>query len=120
MSNQQLKVFASELTQDPVKGNNQRREIQEEEWLQGWGRLHGVTAQQLNQLFYLLTNHAAPSNICPFPYPDTLPVEDNMLHMNGQAISVTDTPTLFSTYGNNLPDMTADNLTGFIWVVRKH
>lgn len=120
MSKQQLKVFASELTQDPVKGNNQRRDIQEEEWLQGWGRLQGVTAQQLNQLFFLLTSSSAPSNICPYPYPDTLPIEDTMLHMNGQAISVTDAPTLFEKYGDTLPDMRTDNLTGFIWVVRKH
>lgn len=57
MADQDLKVWAETLTPDPLKGNNQRRDIEDEEWDEGWGRLSGVTAQQLNQLFYLVTGN---------------------------------------------------------------
>lgn len=120
MADQDIKVWAMETVQDPVKGNLQRRKIQEEEWLQGWGRLNGVTNQQLNQLLFLLTSYAAPSDICPYPYPSTAAIKDTMLHMNGQTITASEAPNIFAAYGANLPDMTPDNLSGFIWVVRKH
>ncbi|AUR89090.1 hypothetical protein NVP1121O_062 [Vibrio phage 1.121.O._10N.286.46.C4] len=120
MADQELKVWAKDLVSDPVKGNGQKRPIEEEEWLQGWGRLSGVTAQQLNTIFNLLTKYAAPSDICPYPFPDDVPLPSNVLHMNGQALVVSQSPTLYGAYGTNLKDMTADNLDGFIWVVRNH
>lgn len=120
MSDQDLKVWSSNLIQDAVAKNYQRRVLSDEEFLEGWGRQFGVSAQQVNQLFYLLTSYAAPSDICPHPYPDTAPVTEIMLHMNGQTITEQDAPEVFKQYGATLPDMTANNLAGFIWVVRKH
>ena len=122
MADQILKVWAKEIVPDPVKGNAQRRPIRDEEWLQGWGRLHGASNQQLNTLFNLLTHHAAPSDICAYPFPDTVTIteEDAILEMNGQLITEIDQPVLYATYGANLPDMASDNLTGFVWVVRNH
>lgn len=120
MANQDLEVWAKNLVQDPISQAQQRRPITLEEFLEGWGRLGGVSTQQLNQLFYLITSSSPPSDISPYPYPSTQPIKDNMLHMNGQSITQQDTPELFDVYGSTLPDMTSDNLTGFIWVVRKH
>ena len=120
MAEQDLKIWAKDLVSDPVKGNNQKRLIEEEEWTQGWGRLSGVTAQQLNSLFNLLSSYAAPSDICPYPYPDNLPLTEGMLQMNGQDVDPEASPHLFAAYAGTLPDMSSDNLNGFVWVVREH
>ncbi len=120
MANQELQVWSKNLVQDPISNSQQRRPITDEEFLEGWGRLFGVSAQQMNQMFYLLSSYAPPSDICPYPYPSSKALTTEMLHMNGQSINSTDTPELFNAYGAALPDMTADNLTGFVWVVRKH
>lgn len=120
MADQNLKIWALNTVLDGVKGNAQKRLIQAEEWLQGWGRLNGVTNQHLNSLFNMITHYAAPIDTCPYPYKDTAIIPDEALHMNGQTISQTDQPELFKVYGNTLTDMTADNLTGHIWIVRNH
>jgi hypothetical protein len=120
MADQLLKVWAKNTVLDPVKQNAQRREIREEEWLQGLGRLFGFTAQHVNTLFNLLSHHSAPSDICPYVFPSGGVLTSEMLHMNGQTITEADQPYLFAEYGATLTDMTADNLTGFIWIVRNH
>lgn len=119
MAIQQLKVWAKQIVPDSVKGNNQVREIRDEEWLQGWGRLLSPTIQQLNSLFRLITQHTSPTDIAPYLYPNTKTIQSNMLEMNGQSITEEETPVLFDTYSTNLPDMTLDYPTGFIYVVRK-
>ncbi len=120
MAFQEIQVWAKNIVNDAVKANAQRRPLRDEEWLQGWGRLMGCSAQHLNSLFHLLTVHAAPSDICPYPYPSTATVPVQALVMDGQAITQAAYPELFAVYGANLPDMTADNLTGMVWIVRKH
>lgn len=120
MPSQELEVWAKQDVPDPVKGNSQKREIRDEEWLQGWGRLSGITAQQLNTLFNLVTQYTPPSDICPYPFPNGVAIPDQALVMNGQTITQQDQPELYAAYGATLPDMTADNLTGFVWVVRNH
>lgn len=119
MALQQLKVWAKQAVPDPVKGNIQFKEIRDEEWLQGWGRLLSPTIQQLNSLFRLLSQHASPSDVSPYLYPNTKTIQSNMLQMNGQAITEEETPVLFDTYGANLLDMSTDEPTGFVYVVRK-
>ena len=119
MALQTLKVWAKSLVPDSVKGNEQIREIRDEEWLQGWGRLAGVTNQQLNSLFRLITQHSAPADVCAYLYPDSAPITDVMLKLDGQSITSASHPVLFETYGGNLPDLTSEQVTGFIWVVRK-
>lgn len=120
MSNQILEVWAQNEAPDPQYKNNQRRLITKEEFLAGWGTSKaGITYHQLNQMLFLLTSASAPSYICPYPYKNTLPITDNMLHMNGQALVEEETPILFAAYGSTLEDLTASNLPGHIWVVRK-
>lgn len=120
MADQNLKIWALNTVLDGVKGNAQKRLIQAEEWLQGIGRLQGVTNQIFNSTLNLLTHYAAPADTCPYPYSASAPIPDEALHMNGQTISQTEQPELFKVYGNTLPDMTADNLIGHIWLVRNH
>ncbi len=120
MAIQEIQVWAKNVVLDSIKNNAQRREIKAEEWLQGWGRLHSATAQHLNSLMHLLTHHAPPSDVCPYPYPSTATIPSQALQMDGQAITQAVSPQLFETYGGTLPDMTADNLTGMVWIVRNH
>jgi len=120
MADQDLELWAKETFLDPVKGNPQKRTIRDEEWLQGLGRLSGISNQIFNTLMNLVTHYSAPSDICPYPYPVTSVLTSNMLQMDGQAITEIDQPELYAHYGATLPDMTADNLTGFVWVVRNH
>lgn len=120
MAEQELKIWALEDTQDPVKGNDQKRTIREEEWLQGLGRLHGFTAQQINTMFNLLTHFSPPADLCVFLHPAGGVLPSTALRMNGQSITLEDQPILYNAYGPNLPDMTAEDLAEFYWVVRNH
>ena len=120
MATQEIDIWADTIVLDPIKGNPQRRDIRDEEWLQGWLRMSGVSPQQLNSLFNLLTHYSPPSDICPYPFPSTGTTTDKMKVMNGQGITQEESPFLFEEYGATLPDMTSDNLTGFVWVVRNH
>ncbi|AUR94312.1 hypothetical protein NVP1193O_181 [Vibrio phage 1.193.O._10N.286.52.C6] len=120
MADQEIKVWAQESVQDPVKGNLQRRLIKEEEWLQGWGRLNGITNQQLNQLLYLVTSYSAPADTCPYLHKNTQPIPQEALEMNGQTVSVNTSPVLFNFYGSNLDDLTTAAPTGYTYIVRNH
>lgn len=119
MALQLLKVWANNILADSLEGNNQVRSIRDEEWVQGWGRNSGVSSQQLNSLFRLLTQHSAPSDICPYLYPDTELVQSNALELNGQTITQAVTPVLYDIYGTTLPDIASTAPTGFTWIVRK-
>ncbi len=120
MAYQELKIWAKGEVIDPVKGNPQLSPTREEEWLQGWGRLHGVSTQRLNTMFRTITEYSPPTDYCAYPHLATKTIPDTAIHANGQAITAADQPALFEAFGSNLPDMTADNLTGFIWVFRNH
>lgn len=119
---QELKIWANTLGTDGVAGNTQRRDLTEEEFIDGWKRLSGVSYQQLNQLFFLLTGYSSPSEVAPYLfYTDggaTLP--STALTMNGQSISSSSNPILYEHYGSTLPDMTEDAPTGFVYIVRNH
>jgi hypothetical protein len=119
MSLQDLKVWAKTLTPDTLKGNDQRRPIEDEEWEEGWGRLSGVTVQQLNQLLFLLSSSSSPSPMAVYLIKDSITVGDQALEMDGQAISVQETPLLFAEYGNNLDDLSADAPSGYKYYIRK-
>lgn len=119
MSLQDLKVWAKTLTPDALKGNDQRRPIEDEEWDEGWGRLAGVSVQQLNQILFLLTSSAPPSHMSVFLVKDTIDITSVALKMNGQAITVQEAPLLFAEYGSSLDDLTADAPTGYSYYIRK-
>ena len=80
---QTLKIWCKDIIPDSVKGNTQVKQIRDEEWLQGWGRLSGVTTQQLNSLFRLLTQHSSPTDIAPYLIPVSETITTEMLKMDG-------------------------------------
>ena len=55
-SRDDLKLWAENIVIDPVYSSPQRTTIEDEYWLNGWLRDVPVSAQELNQLFYLLTD----------------------------------------------------------------
>lgn len=120
MADYPLKIWAHTEVLDSLIGNAQKRQITDEEWTQGIPRLGGISAQQLNTLFYLLSSYAPPADICPYPYPASLQIPDEALEMDGQVITRADYPVLYAAYGARLPNMSSDNLSGFRWIVRKH
>ncbi|CAH9012960.1 conserved hypothetical protein [Vibrio phage 501E54-1] len=119
MAYQELKIWSSTEMQDPVKGNSQINEILEEKWIQGWGRLHGVSAQDLNTLFRIITEYSPPTDYCAYPHPANVTVPSTAIE-SGSSITAEDQPELFKVFGNTLPDMSASNLPNFIWVFRNH
>lgn len=118
MAIQDLKIWASSLNTD-ITNSSQRRNIELEEFIVGWLRNDNISFQQLNQLFFLLTSYANPWPNPPVPYPTTLPIPEDALEMNGQAITIGDYPNLFAAYGANLPDISAEAPTGHTYIVRK-
>ena len=121
MANQELKIWANTLGIDGVAGNAQRRPLNEEEFIDGWKRLAGISYQQLNQLFYLLSSYASPIDTTPYlHYTIGNPTPSTALELNGQSITSVETPNLFSYYGSTLPDLTANATAGFTYLVRKH
>ena len=119
MASQELKVWSEELVVDGLTNITQRRDLLDEEFLNGWLRKMSISSQQLNQLFYLLSIHANPFPNAPVPYPTSLGIPDTALEMNGQAILEADYPNAFSIYGATLTDITADAPTGFTYIIRK-
>lgn len=120
MADQVLKRWSSETALDPVKGNAQRRQIQEEEWLLGWLRLKGVTAQQLNQLLFLITSHSSPVTCSPYQQRSDQPVNSETLVFDGVTeVAQTEAPIVFGLYGSPLPDYSAYALPDHVWVIRK-
>ncbi|BAV80955.1 hypothetical protein [Vibrio phage RYC] len=121
MTDQVLKVWAATEYEDQVAMNTQRRPLEDEEFDQGWLRNDGASAQQWNQLFYLLTSASAPSYVSPVLYPTSLPIDGSVAkEMNGQGLVESESPTLFEAYGSNLPDLRGSAPTGFTYVVRNH
>ena len=118
MALQSLKVWAKELTADPVKGNTQVRTIRDDEWVQGIGRLNNFTAQIMNSVLRLLTQHSSPVDVAVYLVSDSLVLDDQTLAMDGQAITAAEQPALHALYGDNLDDMSSLAPTGHIYVVR--
>ncbi|AUR84729.1 hypothetical protein NVP1063O_062 [Vibrio phage 1.063.O._10N.261.45.C7] len=119
MSLQDLKVWAKTLTPDTLKGNDQRRPIEDEEWDEGWGRLSGVSVQQLNQILFLLTSSSSPNPFAVYLVKEGISAGSQSLEMNGQGITIQETPLLFAEYGNNLDDLSADAPSGYKYYIRK-
>lgn len=121
MTIQELKVWAENPIQDGVAKNYQRRDLRDEEFMEGWARLAGLTYQEINQLFYLLSSYSSPLSVAPYQhYIASNAVPSTALEMNGQTISVNDVPELYAYYGATLPDRTGELPTGWTYIVRKH
>lgn len=119
--NQELKIWSNTLDIDGVAGNTQRRDLTEEEFIDGWKRLAGVSYQQLNQLFFLLTSSSSPIDTTPYlHYTVGTTIPSNALEMNGQTLSAAGNPVLFGYYGGTLPDLRSEAPTNFTYIVRNH
>ena len=115
-----LEVWCRNEVVDPVSEIEQRREILPEEFLEGWLRDATVSGQQVNALFYLLTAHADTRPCVPklILTTDTL-LDNEILWVDGGAISLLDTPVLHSRYGATFPTLQSTAPSGWKYVVRK-
>ena len=119
MADQLFKTWAEKKKNDNLTSSDQRRDIKDEEFQDGWLRLKSVSAQQLNQLFYLASVNCNASYGAPELRYSAAGVPDTALEMNGQAITQLGYPNLFSIYGAALPDLTSEAPSGFTYIVRK-
>lgn len=116
-----LKIWCEELKVDGVTEVNQRRPLVEEEFQNGWLRKQPVSTQQVNQLFKELTSYAKSVRCAPdlFYTGNGNTIPSIALEMNGQSITESEYPVLYSFYGTTLPDLTAAAPTDFTYTVRK-
>jgi len=119
MADQQLEIICSDIFVDGVTGVAQRKDLSGEEFRDGWLYKQSISAQQFNQMQYLLSLWSNPQSNAPSLFPSASPIPDIALEMNGQAILEVDYPNAFSVYGATLPDITADAPTGFTYIIRK-
>ena len=116
---QELKIWSEVLVKDEVTQITQRFDIAPEQFKEGLLRNYGLSAQQYNQLMYLLSSYAAPSPICPFLFPEAAPIPTIALEMDGQVIVPEITPELSAAYGSTLPNLKDEAPAGFTYLVRK-
>lgn len=119
MSLQEVPLWAEETINDEVTGIPQRRDLNAEEFLNGWLRLSTVTTQQMNQILYLLT---ASSKVNPFS-PELHLSSENIPSVavewvDGGVIDQNDTPLLYEYYGTNFPTLGAAP-SGWRYIIRK-
>lgn len=119
MAEQELEIWANQLTKDALTDTFQRREIFPEEFKDGWLRTESISAQQLNQLFYLLSVYSNASTNAPILYPTSVSIPITSLEMNGQIIAEVNYPNAFALYGTNLPDLATGAPAGFTYIIRK-
>lgn len=64
-SRDEVQVWAEMLVNDPIFSNPQRAAIEPDYWAKGWLREVPVAAQELNQLFYLITDILKNDTLSP-------------------------------------------------------
>lgn len=64
-SRDEVQVWAEMLVNDPIFSNPQRDTIEPDYWAKGWLRDVPVAAQELNQLFYLITDILKNDTLSP-------------------------------------------------------
>lgn len=116
---QELKVYANTINIDLETKVPQRRDLTIEEFTDGLLKQHSFSAQQYNQILFLLTSHAAPHWSCPQLLSTSVTIPDSALEMNGQVFLEIDAPELYSIFSGTLPDIVADAPAGFTYIVRK-
>lgn len=118
MAIQELKVWAKTLKTDTETNFQQRRDITDEEYMDGLGKLTSFSAQQFNQMMFMLSSYAAPHWSCPHLVLATVTGPD-IYHMTNQTLTAANEPELFALYGSTLttPDIAAP--TGYVYAVRK-
>ena len=113
-----LNVWCSTTVTDGITSTDNKREILEEESLNGWVRNGTVSTQQLNSLFYELTLHSNPFANSPFLMSTNVSTPDNAYDMDGSTFVETDAPNLFAIYAGTLPDLNTTAPTAHKYVIR--
>jgi len=114
---QELRLWAEQINIDGVTNMPQRRSLSNAEFRDGWLYGQTISAQQLNQILYLLTVYSNSSPAVPTLFPTAHPIPGIALEMNGQATG--DNEILTDVYGVSLPDISGDAPTGFTYIVRQ-
>lgn len=114
----ELYTWAEVVVTDGVTATDNRREILQEEALNGWVRDGTISTQQLNSLFYYLTLYASPFANTPYLMSTNVNVPTNALEMDGSTITQEESPNLYEIYGATLPDLSTNAPSGHRWVVR--
>ena len=108
------------MVQDPIAGNQQRRPLTTEEFLNGWGRQAGVSDQQMNQLMFLLSSYANTYPFEPQPYPSAQTTPSTCVDfISGGVIVQAETPFLYEFYGSTFPSEPYTLSAGWKFIVRK-
>ena len=117
---QELQVWAKQEVVDPVSEKPQRRDLVDEEFLQGLLRQDTFSGQQYNSVLYLLTSYSKVNPFSPDVILDSKPTPDVAVEwIVGGAISSTETPQLFEHYGSTFPPLPFTLGVGWKAIVRK-
>lgn len=117
---QELQVWTKEEVLDLVSEELQRRDLLDEEFLNGFLRNSTVSGNQFNSLMYLITSHSKVNPFSPDYILDTKPTPDIAVEwVVGGNISQTETPQLFEHYGATFPDLPVTLASGWKAIVRK-
>lgn len=115
---QEIPVWCEEVL--TFGGTDTRYDLKAEEALNGWVKNASVSAQQLNQLFYLLTSSA---KVNPFS-PDLLLATEELPSecvewVDGGAIPQTEAPLLYEHYNGVFPTLQTYAPIGWKYIARK-
>ncbi len=116
---QDLKTWCRDLVVDPETQNIQRRDINSNEFQQGWLRLDTISAQQLNQLFYLLTSYSSRVVTQVYFVDSSKPIPDTVIRADGSSFLKETAPLLFEIYAGTMPDFTNSAPSGTTPVMNK-
>ena len=118
---QELKIYASSVNTTGANGKPQKRDLSDNEFIDGMLDQEIFSAQKYNQILHLLTVYAAPFHSTPMLVSDDVGIPGESLEMDGQAFSAVTYPNLALAYtGLVLPDLItlSPPPAGFTWIVR--
>ncbi len=116
---QDLRTWCRDLVVDAETQNIQRRDINSNEFQQGWLRLDTISAQQLNQLFYLLTSYSNRVVTQVYFVDSSQTIPNTVIKADGGSFVENDAPLLFEIYNGTMPDFTNSAPNGTTPVMNK-
>ena len=116
---QDLKTWCRDLVVDAETLNTQRRDINSNEFQQGWLRLDSISAQQLNQLFYLLTSYSSRVVTQVYFVDSNQSIPQTVIKADGGSFLKEEAPLLFEIYGGTMPNFTNSAPSGTTPVMNK-
>lgn len=120
MAIKELDIWAKELVLDIETNSEQRRNLNPEEYENGWLYRDEVSAQQMNSLFYLITLHSKSVSQSPELIPSTATIPTISLEwVDGGTIDEVAHPELYAYYGSTFPTLQSTAPSGWKYIVRK-